>query len=491
MLKLKITPPPPPNLQKCKYFQIFKRGYSLVELLTVVGILGALSTVAITQYNKYQKTATDRTIDSTIKWNTANCINALDVNQCYCEKGLAELVGLKPNDCCPEGQVKDSNNNCVILQALNTKAQKNSKAGNTKSKDKDPEEESQDDPSPLPTCNIVRTLRRDIRSIYSDPHCNCPEGMNWGITTLGATGINARTYRFVRCTCTSFQNTDSKANCYRACIRYQDTDPNAACYGCVRYQNTDSSGQCYWADCPTNEQGRCGPRFCPSGQVLDGATCVSSCSGEKIVLKGICRCPANHYELDSKCVPNILTCGEGGTFSSDGSEGLRCASCGEGATLNSKRQCVCKKGKVAILTDEWGVDYRCVDKTCPGTGQIRDTRYGDCMCPPNKLLDTASDSCVDSCPTGTYETNSMRCVANSSAPSNIYTSGGINCPKGTQGNYVKHATAGSGPSSCYRQISPCPRGQVRNYAGECDCWAGIHSLWRNPDGECVARWKTK
>ena len=44
-----------------------KKGFSLVELLTVIGVLGVLASIAITSYGKYQMTAAKNTVQSDAK----------------------------------------------------------------------------------------------------------------------------------------------------------------------------------------------------------------------------------------------------------------------------------------------------------------------------------------------------------------------------------------------------------------------------------------
>ena len=102
-------------------------GYSLIELLTVIGILTALSAVALVQYGKYKQEAERTTKKAQEDWEKANCLDPIsqaDRKQCLCKKGLGELVGLNSDglesdgsnpDCCPFGQKRDSTKNCVTL----------------------------------------------------------------------------------------------------------------------------------------------------------------------------------------------------------------------------------------------------------------------------------------------------------------------------------------------------------------------------------------
>ena len=101
-----------------------------------MGIIGALSTVAVTQFGKYKKTAEDQTSASQDEWDSENCTGGTTEqnNQCLCEKGLAELAGLNPSDCCPTGKIihpvsgicvdycpdgksRDASGNCVAFVA--------------------------------------------------------------------------------------------------------------------------------------------------------------------------------------------------------------------------------------------------------------------------------------------------------------------------------------------------------------------------------------
>ena len=111
----KITPPP--HFQKSQYIRILTRGYSLIELLTVVGILTALSAVALVQYGKYKRNAGAEVASAQRQFESENCIGVSNRKQCLCEKGLGEVLGLDSEDCCPLGQEKDSNGNCVARVA--------------------------------------------------------------------------------------------------------------------------------------------------------------------------------------------------------------------------------------------------------------------------------------------------------------------------------------------------------------------------------------
>ena len=83
----------------------------------MVGILTALSAVALVQYGKYKRNAGAEVASAQSQFESENCIGVPNRKQCLCDRGLGEVLGLDSEDCCPLGQEKDSNGNCVARVA--------------------------------------------------------------------------------------------------------------------------------------------------------------------------------------------------------------------------------------------------------------------------------------------------------------------------------------------------------------------------------------
>ena len=83
----------------------------------MVGILIALSAVALVQYGKYKRNAGAEVASAQSQFESENCIGVPNRKQCLCDRGLGEVLGLDSEDCCPLGQEKDSNGNCVARGA--------------------------------------------------------------------------------------------------------------------------------------------------------------------------------------------------------------------------------------------------------------------------------------------------------------------------------------------------------------------------------------
>ena len=97
-----------------------QKGFSLVELLVVVAIIGILSTIAVPQYSEYRK----RAYDSAARSDVRNIITAQEMyyldNNRY-TANLGDLQGFKPSSGV-QVTVSVSNVNSTEAQAWQVKA---------------------------------------------------------------------------------------------------------------------------------------------------------------------------------------------------------------------------------------------------------------------------------------------------------------------------------------------------------------------------------
>ena len=132
----------------------------------MVGILTALSAVALVQYGKYKRDAGQEVASAQSQFESENCIGVPDRKQCLCDKGLGEALGLDSEDCCPLGQTKDSNGICVARLA---------QASSPQTQNPPPK-----NPPALPTCDIFSISHTHLL-FGGTPTCTCPEGRQWKI----------------------------------------------------------------------------------------------------------------------------------------------------------------------------------------------------------------------------------------------------------------------------------------------------------------------
>ena len=190
-------------------------------MLTVIGILGTISTIAIVKNSGQTKSAKEKHLQSTNDYNEANCVGVPDVNQCLCEKGLAELSGLSPSDCCPTGQTKNKQGQCdFVAQAQ-----------------RDPSTQPQ---TPLPACdyNFWTVSSQDYRSDpekyfipsreYEKP-CECTGNKDWQLSGQFG-GINGRPAPKSIRRLWDLAWGDDVYTCMSCTGSYQDNSPNGPCY---------------------------------------------------------------------------------------------------------------------------------------------------------------------------------------------------------------------------------------------------------------------
>ena len=170
----------------------------------MVGILTALSAVALVQYGKYKRDAGQEVASAQSQFESENCIGVPDRKQCLCDKGLGEALGLDSEDCCPLGQTKDSNGNCVARVA-----QASSTAPSAQTTDPPP-----NNPSNSNHCDPFSDSHTYLANGGTPSSCTCPEGREWKLMTYNTHDGQDR----YACKCTSYQQDDPDKPCFNCVI---------------------------------------------------------------------------------------------------------------------------------------------------------------------------------------------------------------------------------------------------------------------------------
>ena len=356
--------------------------------------------MAIVKTSSQTKSAKERHLQSSNDYNEANCVGVPDVNQCLCERGLAELSGLSPSDCCPAGQTKNKQGQCdFVAQAQ-----------------RDPSTQPQ---TPLPACdyNFWTVSSQDYRSDpekyfipsreYEKP-CECTGNKDWQLSGQFG-GINGRpapksirrlwdlawgddVYTCMSCT-GSYQDNSPNGPCYKAC------DPNTGFFyisGTYFKRTTTSppekrlntsTGVCY--DCshkPGTYVSKYKPHNCrckSTGYHFDSTQnkCVRFCQQGYYFIPG--GNPTigyfDNYGTCAKRRPSIPTCPTARKLANG-----NCCASGKVAS-NTKTKC-CRSGSVGLSCRR--------DSTTPTTPTPEPTPTCD-----HGTYDTASRKCKATCKT--------------------------------------------------------------------------------------------
>ena len=376
-------------------------GFSLIELLTTVGIIGALSGIAIPSYVSYKNNSKKAGVEAALTeaYDKIKSNQLLDTKTKKSELNQIDLVkaniakggsGWKINNNSAKQVIDEWDNSwCLEISGLGFKA----KNGSTSSCITESGKVVHGKTCGGSGCTFTATTSCTGGQVFDGVKCICPAGQIFdGSKCITAPiCIGGKVLQGTTCVCPSGTH-----------------DTGSACVTCKGGQVWNGSS--------------CS---CPSGQTLIGSTC--QCPGGKILQGTTCVCPSGTHDTGSACV----TCKGGQVWN-----GSSC-SCPSGQTLIGST-CQCPGGKIlqgttcvcpsgthdtgsACVTCKGGQTWDAGTKTCKcpagqtlvgstcqcPTGQIWDAGTKTCKCPAGQTL--VGSTCQ--CPTGqTWDAGTKTCV---------------------------------------------------------------------------------
>ena len=436
-------------------------GFSLVELLTTVGILSVVSTVAIPIYSNYKNSSKKAAVESVLQeaYDKVTSNQLFEKDTQVLDKSPTELSELNQMDMVQAAGAKwkrnsalghiekDESHWCLEIK-LGKRAYNGEPSCINGSGEMSHKETTRTENCPSGDCTGICDHPKGCKA--TDPSCppfhslqssgcvrsSCPTGQR-----LQGSGSSASC---VAITCPTGQRLNGNTCEAITCPQYYSLQGSScvrsSCPIGQRLQGTN----CVAITCPTGQRlngNTCEAITCSTGQRLQGSTCVAiTCSTGERLQGNNCvplSCAANERIVGNSCV---APCPSGGGYYPAGS--TVCVNCPSG-TYSDRFECVaCASPKIWDTTTN-----SCLDN-CPPDRPNHNPSTNDCECPTGQRLQGSSCEPI-TCPTG------QRLQGSSCEP--------ITCPTGQrlQGSSCEPITCPTGQrlqgNTC---VATCPSWQI-------------------------------
>ena len=364
------------------YFHNFKRflvklrlfsiaGFSLVELLVSVGILGAISGIAIPSYLSYKNSSKKALVVSVLMeaYDKIESNQLLDLDTQLSE--LNEMALAKANNATwrlntGTSQVIDSRDKSWCLE-INLGDSAYNKAASCITSDGDFKHASSSGGTDG-TCGAGCTSTAVTCSggqVWNGSACVCRGGLTWdGTSCVAPACTGGRMRRGTYCVCPTGRYWDGSA-CVMPCTGGRvRVGTNCVCPGGKVWNGTSCN--------------------CPTGRHWDGSNCVV-CNAPRSWTGSVCECSGGRHW-----------------------DGSNCVACDAPRTWTGSA-CVCSGGR----------NWDGTNCNCPTTGQIWDGTSCVASCPSGTIWNSADNKCICTGQGHTWNTGLSKCVCASTSKLSI------------------------------------------------------------------------